>query len=117
MTSKLKQQPFEKRREAADKILKKYIDRIPVRIDTKNKDLTFEKSNYICPLDMSFGHLIHEIRKHITSPISAETGLYFLTDKGTIPSTGSKLAEIYQQYKNEDGFLYLTCCKENVFGF
>lgn len=117
MTSKLKQHPFEKRRKAADKILEQYTNRIPVRIDSKSKDLILDKYHYICPLDMSFGYLIYEIRGHIISPISAETGLYFLTDKGTIPPTGAKLVEIYQQYKDEDGFLYLTCCKENVFGY
>jgi GABA(A) receptor-associated protein len=65
------------------------------------------------PLDCSVGKFSYEIRKHIQ--LSPEKTI-FLFVNNTIPPTSAMMSQIYDQYKDEDGFLYVTYSGENFFG-
>ena len=42
--------------------------------------------------------------------------LFLMTDQGHIPGPSQLLFTIYEESKDEDGFLYLTYASENTFG-
>ena len=54
------------------------------------------------------------IRKRIE--LSETEAFFFFTSNNTMPPSSSSLRELYSNNKDEDGFLYLYYCGENVFG-
>lgn len=109
-------QPFEVRSIEAARMLEKYPDRIPVIIE-KNRSSRIEdidKRKFLVPTDLTFGQLILVVRKRLN--ISREKAI-FLFCNSTLPAGSALVSQIYQEHKDEDGFLYLKYSGENTFGF
>jgi len=106
---------LEKRKEVAQRIRSKYPDRIPVIVEKspKSKVPEIDKKKFLVPSDITIGKFIFEIRKHI--PLSAEQAI-FLFVKDSLPPSADLVSTIYNQHKDEDGFLYITYSGENTFG-
>jgi len=54
------------------------------------------------------------MRKRIS--LKPEESLFIFLDDRSILTPSSTLSSVYNENKNEDGFLYLTYCCENTFG-
>eukprot|EP00933_Yihiella_yeosuensis_P055846 TRINITY_DN5477_c2_g1_i5.p1 TRINITY_DN5477_c2_g1~~TRINITY_DN5477_c2_g1_i5.p1 ORF type:complete len:131 (+),score=29.81 TRINITY_DN5477_c2_g1_i5:123-515(+) len=118
--------PFEKRREEAKRILAKYPDRIPVICEkAARSDLPdIDKKKFLVPGTMLCGEFKYIVHKHINmnqanngGGISADQAIYlFVANSGTSPKTGTLMSEVYDQYKAEDGFLYIAYSAENTLG-
>lgn len=106
---------FEKRREEAWRIASKFENRIPVICEKAEKSDVpdIDKRKYLVPDDLTVGQFIYVIRKRISLP-SEKAIFIFVND--TLPPTASLMSAIYQENKDEDGFLYITYSGENTFG-
>ncbi|XP_039035871.1 autophagy-related protein 8f-like [Hibiscus syriacus] len=113
---------FEKRRAEAARIRAKYPDRIPVIVekikgnDIPNIDRRSEQqfdAKYLVPADLTVGQFVYVIRKRIK--LSAERAIFLFVDN-VLPPTGAIMSTIYDEKKDEDGFLYVTYSGENTFG-
>ena len=106
---------FEKRSQESKTIKEKYIDRIPVIVQ-KHHDCDLpdvDKCKYLVPKDMTMGQFLFVIRKRIK--IEASKALFIMVDNNMV--TGSNnLSIIYDDHRDEDGFLYITYTTENTFG-
>ncbi|KAK8487050.1 hypothetical protein V6N13_016279 [Hibiscus sabdariffa] len=105
---------FEKRRAEAARIRAKYPDRIPVIVEkTKGNDIpNIDKKKYLVPADLTVGQFVYVIRKRIK--LSAERAIFLFVDN-VLPPTGAIMSTIYDEKKDEDGFLYVTYSGENTF--
>jgi GABA(A) receptor-associated protein len=122
MSANITTRPFkerytlEERRVEANKIFSKFTGRIPIIVERalKAQDIpVIDKNKYLCPGDLTIGQFLYVIRKRINLP--SEKALFvFIND--TLPPTNTLIKELYHTFKNEDGFLYMTYCGENVFG-
>ena len=111
--------PFAMRKEEASRILSKYPNRIPIiieRSDECSDDIpVVDKKKYLVPNDITTGQFTYIIRKRIE--LEPEKAIFlFAGDDYTIPPSSSLISEIYNNYKDEDGFLYFTYSGENTFG-
>ncbi|KYQ91116.1 autophagy protein 8 [Tieghemostelium lacteum] len=108
--------PFEKRKEVAERIRGKYQDRIPVIVEKapRSDAPDIDKKKYLVPSDITVGKFVYEIRKHMNK-VNAEKAIYLFVNN-TIPPTAALISQIYERYKDEDGFLYITYSGENTFG-
>uniref|UniRef100_A0A7S3PN80 Autophagy-related protein n=1 Tax=Aplanochytrium stocchinoi TaxID=215587 RepID=A0A7S3PN80_9STRA len=106
---------LEERSGESMRIRKKFPDRAPVicEKDPRSDIMDIDKSKFLVPLDISLGHFVYVIRKRINVEPSKSV---FLFINNTIPPTAASMSSIYEQYKNEDGFLYVTYSGENTFG-
>ncbi|KAK9103125.1 hypothetical protein Sjap_020379 [Stephania japonica] len=117
---------LEKRRAEAARIREKYPDRIPVivekaersdipNIDKKNFLVLPRKvrDRYLVPADLTVGQFVYVIRKRIK--LSAEKAIFIFVDN-VLPPTAAIMSKIYDEKKDEDGFLYVTYSGENTFG-
>ena len=111
-----KKYSLEKRTEESTKIREKYPDRYPIIVlkDKSAKLNNIDKCKYLGPEGLTLGQFIHIIRKKIELK---ETESLFLFINGSVLVANSEtLGDLYNNYKDEDGFLYITYCNENVFG-
>ncbi|RVW41569.1 Autophagy-related protein 8i [Vitis vinifera] len=72
------------------------------------------ESRFLVPRDMSVGQFIHilSIRLHLT-PGKA----LFVFVENTLPQTASLMDTVYESFKDEDGFLYMSYSSEKTFGY
>ena len=107
---------FEKRRDESARMLKKYPDRVPIIVEKdKSSELaTIEKRKYLTPGDLSFGQFNYVIRKRIK--LTPEKAMFLFVGNYSIPNTAATVGSIYEEFKNDDGFLYITYSGENTFG-
>jgi GABA(A) receptor-associated protein len=97
-------------------ILEKYPDRVPLIIQPSKNDrdaYPIDKSKYITPRDLTMMQLQQIIRKRVKFP--PEKALFMFINNKMFPIT-SMVGTIYDDNKDDDGFLYVTYCQENTFG-
>lgn len=99
----------------AERILKKYPDRIPIIIKKmEGSDIpNVDKNKYLVPMDLTFSQFMYVIRKRIK--LKPEKAL-FLFVNNSIPTGSKMISEIYKTEKDETGFLYVEYSGENTFG-
>ena len=74
---------------------------------------SIDKKKYLVPADLTVGQFVYVIRKRIK--LSAEKAIFIFVDN-VLPPTGAIMSAIYDEKKDEDGFLYVTYSGENTFG-
>ncbi|WKA12486.1 hypothetical protein VitviT2T_029862 [Vitis vinifera] len=107
--------PLERRQAEAARIREKYPDRIPVIVEkAERSDIPdIDKKKYLVPADLTVGQFVYVIRKRIK--LSAEKAIFIFV-KNVLPPTAAMMSAIYEENKDEDGFLYMTYSGENTFG-
>jgi len=106
---------LEKRKAEAARIRDKYPDRIPVIVEkAERSDIpNIDKKKYLVPADLTVGQFVYVIRKRIK--LSAEKAIFIFVNN-VLPPTAAIMSSIYDEHKDEDGFLYVTYSGENTFG-
>jgi GABA(A) receptor-associated protein len=122
---------LEKRREESEKVIKKFPDTCPVIIESNKKKFKLDKKKFVVPNELTIAQLITKIRKRLETdsiekaekegknakPTFKNTeALYFLVNNNTLVPSGKTIKEIYEEYKDIDGFLYILVQGENTFG-
>ena len=106
---------FQERINESTKIKSKYPDRVPV-ICEKNPGSGLEildKRKYLVPNDITSTQFLFIIRKRLK--LSSEKGIFLFVINMLATSTHTMI-ELYNEYKDDDGFLYMNYTEENVFG-
>ncbi|RZB64048.1 Autophagy-related protein 8C isoform B, partial [Glycine soja] len=109
------QHPLERRQAEASRIREKYPDRIPVIVEkAERSDIPdIDKKKYLVPADLTVGQFVYVVRKRIK--LSAEKAIFVFINN-TLPPTAALMSAIYEENKDQDGFLYMTYSGENTFG-
>jgi GABA(A) receptor-associated protein len=97
-------------------IREKYPQRLPVLCNkskySKNTP-NIDKNKYLVPFDLTAAQFIYVIRKRMK--LNPEVALFLFVGR-MIPPGMTKMIYLYENYKNEDGFLYITYSTESTFG-
>jgi GABA(A) receptor-associated protein len=72
-----------------------------------------DKKKYLVPQDLTVGQYVYVIRKRIR--LSPEKAIFIFVNN-VLPPTAALMSSIYEEQKDEDGFLYVTFSGENTFG-
>ncbi|BBN68457.1 Autophagy-related protein 8g [Prunus dulcis] len=90
----------------------KYPDRIPVIVEkaARSNIPDIDKKKYLVPAALSVGQFVYVVRKRIK--LEAEKAIFVFV-KNTLPPTAAVMSTIYEENKDEDGFLYLIYSGEN----
>ncbi|EFJ10443.1 hypothetical protein SELMODRAFT_233421 [Selaginella moellendorffii] len=106
---------FDSRLAESSKIRQKYADRIPVIVEKAPRSNlpAMDKPKYLVPADLTVGQLVYIINRRLS--LSPGQALFIFVGK-VLPQTGAMMMSIYNDYKDKDGFLYVTYSGEEVFG-
>lgn len=107
---------FEKRKEESERIRNKHQHRVPIIVEkTRNttsiKDI--DKYKYLVPNDLTLGQFIYALRKRTT--LKPEEAMLVFINKQIVQNT-ALLSQVYNEHKDQDGFLYIVYSGESVFG-
>lgn len=101
------------RRDQADRIKRRYPNRVPIIVNTGKGVPKLDKQKYLVPRDLKACEFMCVIRKRIT--LSAEKSLYMFFNKKMVVSS-AMMGKVYEDNKSDDQFLYVHICIENTFG-
>jgi GABA(A) receptor-associated protein len=104
------------RKNECEKILLKYPNRIPIICEKNYNSINapnIDKHKYLVSRDLTLGQFMHTIRQRMN--LTAEVGLYIFIS-GFIPSNSQFLSNLYVDFRDDDGFLYVIYDVENTFG-
>jgi|UniRef100_A0A6C0GZC3 GABA(A) receptor-associated protein len=108
---------FEQRLNESINIRNRFYGRIPVIVEVAlnaSRDLPIiDKSKFLVPGDLTLGQFIFIIRRRLVLP--SEKALFVFVNNN-LPLTSDLMREIYGNYRDNDGFLYLNYTSENTFG-
>jgi len=113
--------PFEKRLAEAERIMKKYPDRVAVICERAPREIALPvlpKVKFLVPGTMTISEFKYIVHKHLvetSDSLPAEQTIYLFA-RNTSLRTNCALQEAYDVYKSDDGFLYITYKAEDVFG-
>jgi GABA(A) receptor-associated protein len=107
---------FQQRKEESTRILEKYPDRLPIVCQRSNdKMVPLLKKKYLIPRDLTIGQFVYVIRQRIK--LDSQSAIFvFIGKKRKVPPTGILISELYKEYADEDGFIYIYYSGENTFG-
>ena len=112
-----KENSLEARINCSTALLKKYPDRVPVIIKRSPGDKILQdidKEKYLIPKNLHVSEIHNIIRKKIS--LDSKQALFIFIEKGVLVPMNTLFSEIYNSYKNDDGFLYIVYTAENTFG-
>jgi GABA(A) receptor-associated protein len=105
---------YKDRCEESTKCIKEYPDRVPVICEPSTKKCpTIDKVKYLVPRNLSICQFLYVIRGRMS--IKPDEALFLFINGNTV-NLSNKLGNIYEIYKNVDGFLYTSYASENTFG-
>ena len=106
---------FDKSLEETTRIRKKYPNRVPVYVKKASgcEFIDIDKHKFLVPNDLTLGSFITVIRKRIK--LAPEKALFIFINN-ILPPLSSLMINIYEEMKNNDGFLYIYYNGESTFG-
>jgi GABA(A) receptor-associated protein len=108
---------FRQRAVEATKVKQKFPGRIPVIVEKAERNDSnipdIDKSKFLVPGDLSFGQFVYVIRKRIMLPPDKAI---FLFVNNVLIASSTLMNEVYNNYAESDGFLYVVYNGESTFG-
>lgn len=114
MDSYKKEYTLEKRIEECRLIVAKYPERVPVIIERGNEKIKrISKKKFLVPVGLKVSEFVYIIRKRLE--LKPEEALFIFIENA-LPSYNEEMGNIYNKFKDTDGFLYVLYSKESTFG-
>lgn len=112
-----KDNKFEKRKTDTKNVMTKYPSKIPVYLSRGRMNRTMEeydKRKFLVGDNMKLISFLNIVRKNYG--IESSKSLYLMINDKVLVDNVSSMGIIYDKYKDEDGYLYISYYEENVFG-
>uniref|UniRef100_A0A8D2P0F8 Microtubule associated protein 1 light chain 3 gamma n=1 Tax=Zosterops lateralis melanops TaxID=1220523 RepID=A0A8D2P0F8_ZOSLA len=73
-----------------------------------------DKTKFLVPEELTMAQFITIIRSRMA--LTATQAFYLLVNNKSLASMSLTMAEVYRDYKDEDGFVYMTYASQEMFG-
>ncbi|XP_008053822.1 microtubule-associated proteins 1A/1B light chain 3C [Carlito syrichta] len=115
--------PFKQRKSLATRqeevagIRAKFPNKIPVIVERYPREKflpLLDKTKFLVPQELTMTQFLSIIRSRMV--LGATDAFYLLVNNKSLASMSVTMAEIYRDYKDEDGFVYMTYASQEMFG-
>lgn len=72
-----------------------------------------ENDRYLVPVDLTVGQFVYVIRKRIK--LRPEKAIFIFVSS-VLPPSAALMSSIYEEHRDDDGFLYIQYSGEHTFG-
>lgn len=103
---------IDERKKQSAKLMKKHPGKYPLIINSNSLKTKVQK--YIVSDHITLKEVINQYKKNVK--LSENQALFIFINNKVLPVQMSTVGDIYEKYKNEDGFLYINIEVENTFG-
>lgn len=113
----LRLESFQNRLDMSKRIKERYPSRIPIIVLQPEHNNTIPKLSqykYLVPNDLTVSQFMFVLRKRIK--LDHAKALFMFVNRSVLLNGSIHLELVYNQYKSDDGFLYITLAGENTFG-
>lgn len=109
---------LEKRKQISNNLLTKHRDYVPIiALNSDPKSTPFlNKFKFIGKKEHTFGKFLLEAKSSSYILDSNRALFFFCGDAGKIIRDNELLGDLYNKYRDPDGFLYINYMAENTFG-
>jgi GABA(A) receptor-associated protein len=106
---------FEERKQESQKLINIWPDKVPIFAErSRNSRLEeLDKQKMLCPENHRFSQFIACLRAKLN--LNARQSLFIFINKKIITSDLT-MRKVYEDNKDEDGFLYLEYCEHEYLG-
>jgi microtubule-associated protein 1 light chain len=105
------------RKDEVASIRSKFPNKVPVIVERyhKEKDLPIlDKTKFLVPEELTLSQFVTIIRNRMG--LSSTQAFYLLVNNKSMASMATTMNQIYDQEKDEDGFLYMVYASQEFFG-
>ncbi|XP_064403436.1 microtubule-associated proteins 1A/1B light chain 3C-like [Halichondria panicea] len=108
---------FASRKDEVASIRSKFPQKVPVIVEkyNKEKDLPLlDKTKFLVPEELTMSQFVTIIRNRMG--LSHTQAFYLLVNNKSLASMATTMSQIYDQERDEDGFLYMVYASHEFFG-
>ena len=107
---------FNDRMSIAKTLLSSYPDRIPVIVERAEGSTLkqIDKRKFLVPAGMTTANFVFVVKKRID--LESHESLKLFADKHSLSTPSELMSEVYRNFKDPDGFLYLQYRGDSSFG-
>jgi GABA(A) receptor-associated protein len=107
---------LDERKNESGKIAKFWPDKIPIILEKREGSKLAEvpKAKLLCPRSYTFSQFLMCLRMKIK--LNKEDSLFVFLNKNELVTGDKSIAALYEDSKDEDGFLYLMYCEHVSLG-
>lgn len=109
--------PLQDRIKLSSDLRKKYPDTVPVIVQRSEKEIylpEIDKKQFLVPISMTLGNFISIIAYRLET--DANSSLWLYSSRIALTNRSESVSQIYNRYRDIDGFLYLKYKSEESFG-
>jgi GABA(A) receptor-associated protein len=104
---------FEERLAESNRIKENFPEKIPIILIIDKKIFNVTKYKYLIPSNLNMAQFQKCIRNFVK--VKSYEAIFLFINNKLIPNT-SLMNEVYENYKDPDGFLYINVALESTFG-
>jgi GABA(A) receptor-associated protein len=110
-----REKTLKERQDESANILKKYAGHVPVIVDKdpRSRLPDIERQKFLVPSDLSIGHFVYVVRKRID--LQATDAIFLFVNR-KLPPPNATMGQLYQENRDEDGFMYCSYSSDTAYG-
>ncbi|KAF8770791.1 microtubule-associated proteins 1A/1B light chain 3C-like [Argiope bruennichi] len=108
---------LEMRKMESAEVRSKFLKKVPVIVEKSDREKVLpylDRVKFLVPLDMTMSQFVGIVRTRLK--LKPTQTFYLMLNNRSVATMSRYMGDIYDEYKDEDGFLYCTYAAQEMYG-